>query len=490
MRHTILLVLLAVTLGAGDAAAQPTLPDIAGKWRGTAGTDLDRVEIGFDIQRDSAGRLKVLLYEPVNNFYGVELPGVLEVDSGAYLLRSYVLRLRPSGDSLEGSIFFNRAPVVVRRTTTFPAEVPVPELPRGPGPTWQVKLGSAVYAPATVRDSMVYVGTSGGMFYALHLRTGQFLWAFSVGRGVHGGALATDSAVYFAADDGRLYRLDRLTGQEIWRYELGDAQVPRVLMHQVVPNSGDSDWDLVGPTPVLVDSTLFVGSGDGSMHAVNLLTGARLWRSEHRGKIRGTAVIIDDRLFFGTFAGGVVALDRRTGEKLWEKGASGPVVTSVGAVGDRIIVGSRYGVLQALDAATGAFAWRVQLWGSSAEAEPLAADGSLFYMGASDLRRMSLMDAKDGRVLWRTDVYGWAWARPALAGQVLFVSTVGASPYQMRHLGALTALDRESGRILWRWAVPEPAGTWGYGFRAPPVVAGDRVIVGGLDGSLYAFTVR
>jgi outer membrane protein assembly factor BamB len=328
------------------------------------------------------------------------------------------------------------------------------------------------------------------MFYAIHLGSGRFLWAFAVGRAVHGGALTTDSAVFFAADDGRLYKLDRLTGKELWRYELGDAQVPRVLMHQVVENSGAFDWDLAGPTPVLVDSTLYIGSGDGSMHAVNPSTGARVWRSEHRGKIRGTAVIIGDRVVFGTFAGPVVALDRRTGERLWEKLASGPVVTSVGGVGDRVIVGSRYGVLQALDAATGAFAWRVQLWGSSAEGEPLAADGSLFYIGASDLRRVSLMDAKDGRVLWRTDVYGWAWPRPAISGQTLFVSTVGASPYQMRHLGALTALDKATGQVRWRWPAPEPAGSWGYGFFAPPVVAGRLVMVGGLDGSLYAFSVN
>ena len=60
----------------------------------------------------------------------------------------------------------------------------------------------------------------------------------------------------------------------------------------------------------------------------------------------------------------------------------------------------------------------------------------------------------------------------------------------MRHLGALSAIDRASGKIVWRWPMPETPGAWGYGFFAPAAADGDRVVVGGLDGSLYAFPVH
>jgi outer membrane protein assembly factor BamB len=57
----------------------------------------------------------------------------------------------------------------------------------------------------------------------------------------------------------------------------------------------------------------------------------------------------------------------------------------------------------------------------------------------------------------------------------------------MRHLPAMTALDRATGRILWRWPMPVLPGVLYYGFAAPPVLAGSTVVIGGMDGTLYGF---
>jgi outer membrane protein assembly factor BamB len=121
------------------------------------------------------------------------------------------------------------------------------------------------------------------------------------------------------------------------------------------------------------------------------------------------------------------------------------------------------------------------------ESIPVAGDGGLFYIGASDLRRVSAIDATDGRVAWRSDVYGLAWPRPTLTERFIYQSTIGATPYQMRHLGSLTALDRTTGKIVWRWPMPDWPGAWTTGFGASPVVQNGTLVVGGLDGTLYAF---
>ncbi len=153
----------------------------------------------------------------------------------------------------------------------------------------------------------------------------------------------------------------------------------------------------------------------------------------------------------------------------------------------RLIGGNRGGELFALEPATGTVAWNVRLWGSAIESVAVPAAGGLFYIGSSDLRRVALMDAKDARVVWRTDVYGWPWARPELAGGRLYASAVGADPYEIRHLGSLTALDARSGQIVWRWQMPAWPGAWLNGFAASPAATDDRLVVGGLDGTLYAF---
>jgi hypothetical protein len=51
----------------------------------------------------------------------------------------------------------------------------------------------------------------------------------------------------------------------------------------------------------------------------------------------------------------------------------------------------------------------------------------------------------------------------------------------------VVALDRATGRLAWRWPLPHPPGTFCSGFAAAPALADGLLVIGGLDGSLYAF---
>lgn len=470
------------------ATAHGQTPDpIEGRWAGTAGFPTDRVQISFEFKRNEKGELKAYLYQSVMNFYGLELPGVVNAKDGVYTHDDWVISLTLKDGRLEGTYFPLKAPISLERTDRLPAETPVPDLPRGPGPRWTAKLGAAIYAPAAIRDGVAYVGTSGGLVSAIDLRDGAFVWTFAAGRGVFGGALVTGDAVFFACDSGFLFRLDRKTGKEVWRYDLGDARAARVLPHQVLPGSGDFDCDVSSSRPVLADGVLYVGSGDGGLHAVVAASGQRVWRFETMDRIRTDAVVDGARVYVASLDGIVYAVDRQTGREVWKKNTYGPLTSSPALVGGRLVVGNRNGLLAALDPAKGETAWRMTFWGSAVESSPVAGDGGLFYIGSSDLRRVSAIDARDGRVLWRTDVYGWAWARPAMTERFVYQSAIGASPYQMRHLGSVTALDRTSGKIAWRWPMADWPGAFTTGFAAPPVVDGGTLVVGGLDGALYAF---
>jgi len=172
--------------------------------------------------------------------------------------------------------------------------------------------------------------------------------------------------------------------------------------------------------------------------------------------------------------------------QIWQKDLRAEISSSPELVDGKIVVGSRGGVLYAFDRETGKKLWGMLFWGSAIESTAVPGKGSLFYIGASDLRRVSLIDAKDSRVLWRTDVFGLPWPRPAFSGGRVFASATGYAPYQMRHLGSFNALDAETGKIIWRWPAPV-TDSLVSGFAAPPVVDGDLVIVGGLDGTLYGF---
>jgi outer membrane protein assembly factor BamB len=490
------------------AAGAPAPPDpIEGKWLGQAGFPQDRIELGIEFKRNAAGELKAYLYEPVGNFYGLELPGKVERKDATYAIPDYGTTLTLRGDTLEGTYLPTNTPASLHRTRTLPAEVAIPELPAGPGPKWQARLGvGAIYAPAAVRDGLVYVGTTGGTFDAVRESDGSLVWMFAAGGPIYGGPLVTGEHVFFVCDNGYLFKLDRKTGKEAWRYDLGGERAPRILPHPIAdtvePRIGEFDFEMSSPKPQLADGVLYVGSGDGSFHAIDAETGKRVWRfepPENAGpppstpwnpvgstKIRTDALIDGPRVVFGSFGQRLRALDRKSGTEIWQKNLQAEISSSPVLVDGKIVLGSRGGMLYAFDPETGKVLWRMIFWGSAIESSAARGEGSLFCIGASDLRRVSLIDARDGRVVWRTDVFGLPWARPAFAGKRVFASASGYEPYQMRHVGSFSALDAETGRILWRWTLP-PTRSEVSGFGASPVVDGSLVFVGGLDGNLYAF---
>ncbi len=56
-----------------------------------------------------------------------------------------------------------------------------------------------------------------------------------------------------------------------------------------------------------------------------------------------------------------------------------------------------------------------------------------------------------------------------------------------RRGAAFAALDRANGKIRWRWPITQPPGALHWGFAAGAVLDGDVLVVGGLDGTVYAF---
>jgi outer membrane protein assembly factor BamB len=483
-------------LGLALACALSSFADpIEGKWYGKAGTPLDQVDLGFEFKTNDKHELKAYLYEPVNNYYAMELPGMLKADGETYAMPEYGVSLALKDGALTGTIMGPSTPVALYRTKTLPAEVPVPNLPKGPGPKWQVKLAAPIWATAALRDGVAYVGTTGGIFHAVRIKDGSVAWTFSAGRPMFGEPAVTDDAVYFVCDNGYLFKLERATGKELWRYDLGDGRIDRVMPHPTV-----FAWDFKAPRPVIADDIIYVGSGDGSLHAVRAAGGERVWRFvppktssrlnvggtivEEVGKVRADAAISGPNVIFGSFDGSAYAVDRGTGEMVWKKETHARVDSSPVIAGDKVLVGTFGGILAALDAKTGTVAWTRVWWGSAVISTPVPF-GVLAYIGASDLRRVTCFDPKDGRVLWRTDVYGWAWDRPLVTENLIYIGVAGGSPYDMRHVPSMTVLRRDTGRIAWRYPVPESG--FVYGFAASPAIEGNTVVIGALDGTLYAF---
>jgi len=464
--------------GAGpvSAAADP----VEGCWLGSAGSPRETVAVGLQFRRDAAGELKARITQPVINYFDLELPGIVRRADERVWLPEFGLELRLVDGRLEGSFPGPDSPVRLERVAPLPAEAAPPDVPSGPGPRWQTRLGGPVWASPAVADGVAYVGTTGGVFNALATDDGRYLWTFRAGRPIFGEALVVADAVYFVCDNGYLFKLRRSDGAELWRYDLGDARVERILAHPQV-----FDWDWQAPRPVLADGLLYVGSGDGSLHAVEATSGTRRWRFATDGKLRHGAAVAGAQVFVGSADGHVYALDRQDGRELWRHDTGAAVDATPVVHEGRVLVGNRGVGLLALDERSGEQRWRTGFWGSWVESTPVVVDGVL-YVGASDLRRVSAIDPADGRVLWRSDVFGWTWGTPLVLPDRLVVGAAGGTPYLLHHQASLSTLDRQTGRILQRWPLPDGGGHQ-WGIAGSPALSGDTIVVATIEGSLLGF---
>ncbi len=471
------LALAASARGAGD---DPLL----GKWLGTCGTARERVAVGVELRAGEDGATRLLLTQPVMNYFGVEAPGPVVRDGNRVTVEALHLDLELRDGRLEGFFPGAKSPATLARVDALPVDPGPPPVPTGPGPRWQTRLSGQIYASPVVADGIAYVGTTGGAMNAVDTRDGKLLWASAAGRAIFGAAAVAGDGLYFASDDGHLYRLDRSTGKEVWRYDLGDARAPRVLPHPAV-----FQWDWQGAAPLVADGTVYVGAGDGGFHAVDAATGARRWRIATGGRIRSGAAIDGERVVVGSADHFVYALDRASGREIWKFDSGAEVDATPVVFSGKVLVGNRGYGLHALSAATGELVWKTYFWGSWVESTPVVADGTL-YIGASDLRRVSALDPADGRVLWRTDVFGWTWGTPLVVGERIYVGAAGGAPYFFHHVAGFAMLERATGRMLERWPIPESPDAHQWGIAGSPALAGDTVVVTTIGGSIYGFALR
>jgi outer membrane protein assembly factor BamB len=467
---------LVTAIAKAEAVADP----VEGFWLGTTGTEKEKIDVGLEFRRDESGKLHVKLTEPVLNTFGTDVPGDVRREGDRVIDEALFLDLTLNGDTLTGTYPGPRSAASLHRVDHLPTEVPVPELPTGPAPLWQTRLGGQAYASPIVADGVAYIGTTGGVLNAVDAKNGTITWTFAAGAPIFGAVAVSSDAVYFACDNGVLYKIDRANGKDMWHYDLGDGAVPRVLPH---PTTGSWDWQTA--QPLVAGGVVYVGAGDGGFHAVDALSGKRKWRYAASGKIRGGAAVTADDVVFGSADHFVYALDRATGKERWRYDTKGDVDATPVISDGRIFIGNRGYGLFALAAGSGEELWKQFFWGSWVESTAVVRDGVL-YVGSSDLRRVSAVNPADGRVIWRSDVYGWAWGTPVVSGERIYTGTAGGTPYAIRHVAGFDTLDRKTGKLLTRWPFPDTGG-YEWGIAGSAADAGDTIIVATIAGSLYAF---
>ena len=210
-------------------------------------------------------------------------------------------------------------------------------------------------------------------------------------------------------------------------------------------------------SPVTANGTLYIGSTDGKLYALDAKQWGIKWVFDAGDAIRYSAIALGDRVYFNTRNNKVYALDAKTGEKLWEFKSKNwmdapPVVADnkvyIGVFPSKIyVLNARTGTVESVrertihirgieyGCAKGVFRpvfpehdaklWRDQTGGS--ESYPVVAN-DVVYIGARD-GQLHAFDASSKTQVWTYQLGGFVEAAPAISDGILYAASGDGSVY-------------------------------------------------------------
>ena len=225
--------------------------------------------------------------------------------------------------------------------------------------------------------------------------------------------------------------------------------------------------DVVESSPAVVGDTVYVGSYDDRVYALNATDGTERWNTTTGGNVSSSPAVVGNTVYVGSHDNKTYALNATDGTERWNATTGGDVRSSPTVVNGTVYVGSDDTRVYALNSTDGSERWNVST-GDSVLSSPAVA-GKTVYVGSND-NKMYALNATDGNERWNTTTNGDVRSSPAVVGNTVYVGSGDTRVY------ALNATDGTE-----RWNVS----TGGF-IRSSPAVTGGTVYVGSVDGNVSA----
>ena len=341
---------------------------------------------------------------------------------------------------------------------------------------------------------MIFVGTVNGAILAMNGTTGDVIWrAPKIGFAQYT-ATYVDGILIQTASSTRVTAYNASTGQILWDKDQGGraffafsgvTAYGRFYQHNIaVPEGFIGCWDIktgellwkqralynIGYIhPAVADGKLYIQSSDGqgaagaeiiprAFSCYDAFTGEKLWDID--------ATISSPSIAYGNLYGiigwGTITCFSSAEPKDWAMWRGNTANSGVGQSGPA-------------DISSPTWAFNT---GGILTSSPVVVDGAV-YFGSHDGNIYSV-DAYEGTLIWKFPTTYKIWSTPAVVGGVVYTGADDGNVY---------AIDADTGQQIWK--TPVGGGVTNFVFaatwqpRSSPIVVGDRLYVGALDGKVY-----
>jgi outer membrane protein assembly factor BamB len=280
----------------------------------------------------------------------------------------------------------------------------------------------------------------------------KVLWKFHTDHMVRSTPAVVDGTVYIGSNDRHLYALDARTGEQKWAFAALGA---------------------VASSPAVSNGHVWFTDATNTVYALDVATGHLLWKVSTGADLpvvggwdfyQSSPVVENDTVYIGSGDGQLYALDAQTGRQQWGFTTRGRVHTSPATAGNVIVFGSMDGAIYAIDR-SGRPLWKHQtdasqpfpMTGVFIGSPTIASELGLVFAGGRD-GYLYAFDLVSGTLRWRLSQNGsWVVSTPAYRDGVLYTTTSDSFLVQ--------AIDARSGKVLWKQALS------GFEFASPAVTS-------------------
>jgi len=317
---------------------------------------------------------------------------------------------------------------------------------------WAFPTGDRVISSPVLQDGTLYFGSDDGSVYAVDAASGRQVWRHATQGPVSSTPAIAGDTLYVGSYDGRFYALDARTGATRWKFRTeGEKRFEAKGLHGRTPANQTyfDNFDIFLSSPVVAGDSVYFGSGDGHLYALDRGAGTVRWKFRTGDVVHASPAYADGVLYFGSWDSNFYAVDAKTGQEKWRfHGGEDPVIhNQVGfqgsaAVADGVVyVGCRDSNIYALDAATGKEKWRIYNGGSWVITSPAVLGGKVVF-ATSDTALFHVVEAATGKPLAKQQAKAYMFGSPAIARGVVYQPVLN---------GTLEARDLATGDLLWEF---------------------------------------
>jgi outer membrane protein assembly factor BamB len=279
-----------------------------------------------------------------------------------------------------------------------------PGVPKFNRVKWKFHTDGQVISSPAVADGTVYFGSTDGNLYAVDLESGAQKWKLPLGVRATSSPAVDHGIVYLGTYSGRFYAVDATTGKLKWKFQTeGERRFAGRHLHGSEP-AGETmpdPFDFYLSSPAVWGGTVYFGSGDGNVYALDSNSGGLKWKFHTGDVVHASPAISEGTLFIGSWDSYFYALDAASGKEKWRfNNEFSWVITSPMIAKDKVIFAT--------------------------------SDSSLFHM----------VDVATGKSAVRQQLKAFVFASPSVAGDVVYVGVLN---------GTLEARDLKTGELLWEF---------------------------------------